>query len=344
MSLDEIIAHRSAHLTDYQNARLAQRYRKLVDQVREAATSGRLRRGAARAVAINYAKLLAYKDEYEVARLFTDGKFEKQLREQFEGDYKISFNLAPPILNARRRCAGPAEEARLRPRHDEGVPAAGETAGPARHAARHFRLQRRPQARARSDRRLREGRRDRARRCCRRPMPRSRSNCCRCPTASAATARSRRRRCRTPKRATRSSPPTSPTRRRRQGRWRRSRGSTFLSSRRRPGLITRDPSFAKAGSSALGRPQTRVTICGCHRPRRRAIQYAAAHRFNHQSLEYWVARSSRATTGRLCRAPVLGTSSPPSHPTEYFRACQGSANRPENWLTRTSRSASGDLS
>ncbi len=51
-----------------------------------------------RAVAINYAKLLAYKDEYEVARLYTDGRFEKQLRDQFDGDFKINFNLAPPIL------------------------------------------------------------------------------------------------------------------------------------------------------------------------------------------------------------------------------------------------------
>ncbi|MDB5485545.1 MAG: indolepyruvate ferredoxin oxidoreductase, partial [Tardiphaga sp.] len=47
---------------------------------------------------ISYAKLLAYKDEYEVARLYTDGRFEKQLREQFEGDFKFNFNLAPPML------------------------------------------------------------------------------------------------------------------------------------------------------------------------------------------------------------------------------------------------------
>jgi indolepyruvate ferredoxin oxidoreductase len=51
-----------------------------------------------RAVAINYAKLLAYTDEYEVARLYTDGNFEKQLRDQFEGDFKFNFNLAPPLL------------------------------------------------------------------------------------------------------------------------------------------------------------------------------------------------------------------------------------------------------
>jgi indolepyruvate ferredoxin oxidoreductase len=98
MSLDEIIAHRSALLTDYQNAKLATRYRDLVTRVRDAALHGGFGDELPRAVAINYAKLLAYKDEYEVARLYTDGKFEKQLRDQFDGDFKISFNLAPPLL------------------------------------------------------------------------------------------------------------------------------------------------------------------------------------------------------------------------------------------------------
>jgi indolepyruvate ferredoxin oxidoreductase len=98
MTLDEIITHRMAFLTDYQNARLAKRYRKLVDQVRETAAKGGYGEVLPRAVAINYAKLLAYKDEYEVARLFTDGRFEKQLRAQFEGEFKFNFNLAPPIL------------------------------------------------------------------------------------------------------------------------------------------------------------------------------------------------------------------------------------------------------
>ena len=98
MSLDEVIAHRGALLKDYQSERLARRYRKLVGDVRAAATAGGYGEALPRTVAINYAKLLAYKDEYEVARLFSDGKFEAQLREQFEGDYKISFNLAPPIL------------------------------------------------------------------------------------------------------------------------------------------------------------------------------------------------------------------------------------------------------
>ena len=68
-----------------------------------------------RAVAINYAKLLAYKDEYEVARLYTDGRFAESIRKQFDGNFKMNFNLAPPILNSgvdasgrpRKRAFGP---------------------------------------------------------------------------------------------------------------------------------------------------------------------------------------------------------------------------------------------
>src|SRR6478672_11675754 len=99
MSLDEIIAHRSAFLTEYQGRGLAKRYQNLVKRVRDAAVDGGYGDALPRAVAINYAKLLAYKDEYEVARLFTDGKFEKQLRDQFEGEFKFNFNLASPILS-----------------------------------------------------------------------------------------------------------------------------------------------------------------------------------------------------------------------------------------------------
>jgi indolepyruvate ferredoxin oxidoreductase len=100
MSLDEIIAHRTRLLTDYQSTAYAARYRNLVDQVRKVAFDGGYGEALPRAVAINYAKLLAYKDEYEVARLYTDGKFAENLGKQFEGDFKISFNLAPPILQS----------------------------------------------------------------------------------------------------------------------------------------------------------------------------------------------------------------------------------------------------
>jgi indolepyruvate ferredoxin oxidoreductase len=93
-------------LTDYQNAELAERYRKLVTQVRSAAADGGYGEALPRAVAINYAKLLAYKDEYEVARLYTDGRFDKQIRDQFDGDFKISFNLAPPLLGGAKDALG----------------------------------------------------------------------------------------------------------------------------------------------------------------------------------------------------------------------------------------------
>jgi indolepyruvate ferredoxin oxidoreductase len=106
MSLDELIAHRSAHLTDYQNKQLAARYHALVTRVRDAARDRGFGDELPRAVAVNYAKLLAYKDEYEVARLFTDGRFEQQLRDQFDGDFKISFNLAPPLLGGAKDAIG----------------------------------------------------------------------------------------------------------------------------------------------------------------------------------------------------------------------------------------------
>ncbi|PTD94976.1 indolepyruvate ferredoxin oxidoreductase family protein [Pseudothauera lacus] len=100
MTLDELIAHRVDHLTTYQNAAYAARYRSLVDKVR--AAEQRLAADPAlpltRAVAHGYAKLLAYKDEYEVARLYTDGRFRRALEESFEGDLQLSFHMAPPLL------------------------------------------------------------------------------------------------------------------------------------------------------------------------------------------------------------------------------------------------------
>jgi indolepyruvate ferredoxin oxidoreductase len=98
MTLDEVIAHREKFLTQYQNKALATRYRNLTDQVRRVAANGGYGEALPRAVAINYAKLLAYKDEYEVARLFTDGRFAHEVAKHFEGDFKMSYNLAPPML------------------------------------------------------------------------------------------------------------------------------------------------------------------------------------------------------------------------------------------------------
>jgi indolepyruvate ferredoxin oxidoreductase len=99
-SLDDIVATRAKHLTDYQNAALAQRYQALVDKVRAAEQPLGLS-GLAEAVAVNYAKLLAYKDEYEVARLYAETAFQAALERQFEGDYRLKFHLAPPLLASR---------------------------------------------------------------------------------------------------------------------------------------------------------------------------------------------------------------------------------------------------
>ncbi len=93
-TLDDLIAHREAHLTDYQNARLARRYRKRVEKVRA------WDEDAAFSVAKNYSKLLSYKDEYEVARLYTDGRFAEQIAETFEEGGTLTFHLAPPVFNS----------------------------------------------------------------------------------------------------------------------------------------------------------------------------------------------------------------------------------------------------
>ena len=57
------------------------------------------RKGLSEAVARGYFKLLSYKDEYEVARLYTDGRFEKAIAENFDGDLKLEFHLAPPLMS-----------------------------------------------------------------------------------------------------------------------------------------------------------------------------------------------------------------------------------------------------
>ncbi|MDE2198685.1 MAG: indolepyruvate ferredoxin oxidoreductase family protein [Rhodospirillales bacterium] len=101
-TLEELVASRAAHLTAYQNRRTARRYQALVARVQEA--ESRMFSGAgalSEAVARNYAKLIAYKDEYEVARLYASKVFRAQLDAQFEGATRIAFHLAPPVM-ARR--------------------------------------------------------------------------------------------------------------------------------------------------------------------------------------------------------------------------------------------------
>ncbi len=100
-SLDAFVDRGIAHLTGYQNGAYAQRFVALVDKARERERSlgGDASLPFARAVAASALKLMAYKDEYEVARLYTDGRFQQELQRQFEGDVKLEFYMAPPLLS-----------------------------------------------------------------------------------------------------------------------------------------------------------------------------------------------------------------------------------------------------
>ncbi|MGV3654815.1 MAG: indolepyruvate ferredoxin oxidoreductase family protein, partial [Noviherbaspirillum sp.] len=100
--LDELIERRAAFLAQYQDAAYARQYREFVEQVRAAenALGGKTSR-LAEAVARYLFKLMAYKDEYEVARLYSSGEFAARVAGMFEGDYRLKFHLAPPLLAKR---------------------------------------------------------------------------------------------------------------------------------------------------------------------------------------------------------------------------------------------------
>ncbi|MCF6197250.1 MAG: 2-oxoacid:acceptor oxidoreductase family protein, partial [Emcibacter sp.] len=98
-NLKDIVEYRANFLTDYQDQKLADRYRAAVEKIRVLENSlGTRDTTLTLAVARNYFKLLAVKDEYEVARLYTNGAFERKIKQQFEGDFKIHFHMAPPLL------------------------------------------------------------------------------------------------------------------------------------------------------------------------------------------------------------------------------------------------------
>jgi indolepyruvate ferredoxin oxidoreductase len=106
-TLDESIAYRAKFLSEYQNQAYADRYLATVAKVRGAeakAASGSSE--LTEAVAKNLFKLMAYKDEYEVARLHTDGTFASKLGDKFEGDVQLRFHLAPPLFARRDKATG----------------------------------------------------------------------------------------------------------------------------------------------------------------------------------------------------------------------------------------------
>jgi indolepyruvate ferredoxin oxidoreductase len=115
-SLDEMIDRRAKFLTEYQDAAYAKRYVDFVAKTR--ALEDAKQPGATdltEAVARYYFKLLAIKDEYEVARLYAETDFVDRVAAQFEGDYKLNFHLAPPALNKPDAPAGEPKKSRYGP-------------------------------------------------------------------------------------------------------------------------------------------------------------------------------------------------------------------------------------
>jgi len=107
MDLSTLVDSRMRHLANYQDDGLAARYRTLIDRVAQAERQCTPDHGdLARAVAEIYPRLLAYKDEYEVARLLTTGSLAQELSDTFEGDYEVRYNLAPPLLSRRDPATG----------------------------------------------------------------------------------------------------------------------------------------------------------------------------------------------------------------------------------------------
>jgi indolepyruvate ferredoxin oxidoreductase len=114
-TLDTLVRRRVAFLTDYQDATYAQRYEAFVRRVQQAervVAPGKT--GLAEAVARHLFKLMAYKDEYEVARLYSDGSFQQKIADMFEGDVQLHFHLAPPLW-ARKNARGELKKQRYGP-------------------------------------------------------------------------------------------------------------------------------------------------------------------------------------------------------------------------------------
>jgi len=139
MSLDEIIAHRSALLTDYQNKKLADRYLNMVTQVRNAAANGGFGDALPRAVAITTPSCSPTRTSTKWRGFTPMANFEKHIRDQFDGDFKISFNLAPPLLGGGTDALGRPRKRAFGAWMLAGVSFIGCHARLARHRIRHLR-------------------------------------------------------------------------------------------------------------------------------------------------------------------------------------------------------------
>jgi len=112
-NVDELIERRESFLTGYQNAAYAERYRALTERVRMREKEVNAGTKLTEAVARYYSKLLAYKDEYEVARLHADGALERKIGHMFEGDYKVVFHLSPPLIAGKDPITGEPRKMRF---------------------------------------------------------------------------------------------------------------------------------------------------------------------------------------------------------------------------------------
>jgi indolepyruvate ferredoxin oxidoreductase len=98
-NVTDIIEDRASRLMAYRDASYAQQYRNYLNQIGEKDAEVGANDQLTRAVSKYLFKVMAYKDEYEVARLQTDVSFQRELDNIFEGDYKIEYHLAPPMLS-----------------------------------------------------------------------------------------------------------------------------------------------------------------------------------------------------------------------------------------------------
>ena len=113
INLDDMIAKRVEFLIGYQDAAYARQYKTFVDKVRAAETPLNSKK-LSEAVARYLFKVMAYKDEYEVARLQSDPAFIAKIADQFEGDYKLNYHLAPPLI-AKKNAAGDLQKSKFGP-------------------------------------------------------------------------------------------------------------------------------------------------------------------------------------------------------------------------------------
>jgi indolepyruvate ferredoxin oxidoreductase len=106
LTLDQLIDDRAGRLTAYQDHAYAEQYRNDIAQLRSADVRAEQADSLTFSAATQLYRMMAIKDEYEVARLYSDGTFERAVAERFEGDYQLHFNLAPPLIAKRDPATG----------------------------------------------------------------------------------------------------------------------------------------------------------------------------------------------------------------------------------------------